>query len=421
MGTQVIVVDDDPIVGNLTLELIRDAGLTVMLVVDSLKAQDIIRREKPELVVLDILMPGLDGMALLHKLKADPATAAIRAVVLSAKSFESEKMRSQRFGAELFIEKPYDVDTFGRRVVDLLRGGGVDPATLPPAPPTAQLSGRLKISVWGSRSPSPASSATVTRYGRHTSCVSVELPNQLVVFDAGSGIVLLGNEIMKRRRFSEVWLFLTHFHADHVEGLSSFACARDASMTLHVGGVSEPDKTLESSVIAALEHGPSKQPPACRIELYEMLEQTYEISPGVRMSAFYANHPGTTLGYMLQAEDRKVVYCPDSELYGEAATSLQDYDEKLGLLIRGADVLIHDGRYSVEDYRVHHNEGHSSFLTTVDFAGNNGVKQLILVHQDDRYTDEELDRTLAAAQARVAEKGYELVVHMGQEGLGLGV
>ncbi len=69
MAAQIIIVDDDPLVGGLTLELLTDAGYQARLIQDSLKAQDIIKAEKPALVVLDILMPGLDGLTLLHRLK----------------------------------------------------------------------------------------------------------------------------------------------------------------------------------------------------------------------------------------------------------------------------------------------------------------------------------------------------------------
>ncbi len=59
MATQVIVVDDDPIVGSLSLELLKDAGFSAILIQDSLKAQDAIKAEKPALVLLDILMPSI--------------------------------------------------------------------------------------------------------------------------------------------------------------------------------------------------------------------------------------------------------------------------------------------------------------------------------------------------------------------------
>ncbi|HEX4047652.1 MAG TPA: response regulator [Elusimicrobiota bacterium] len=419
MASQVIVVDDDPIVGSLTLELLKDAGFEARLIQDSLKAQDAIKREQPALVVLDILMPGIDGLTLLHRLKSDPETAQIRAIVVSGKSFEAEKTRARQYGAELFIEKPYDVDSFGTQVAAIMKTQGVEPVKIarPPSAPAPEPRAELKTVVWGCRSASSAVSPLVTRYGKHTACVSIELPRHMIVFDAGSGISLLGNELMSGGRFKELWLFLSSFQKDHVEGLAGFPCARDASYTLNISGSGEPEKPLEKMLADAFEPGFGGEAPPCRIELYELIEQTYEILPGVRLTAFYANHPGSTLGYVLQTEERKIVYCPDSEVYGEAATALQDYDEKLGGLARGADLLIHDGRYTDEDYKTHRNTGHSSFLAAVDFAGRNAIKQLILVHQDDSYADDVLDKMAKDADARVAERGYAMKVALGREGL----
>jgi CheY-like chemotaxis protein len=423
MGSQVIIVDDDPIVGALSLELLKDAGFTATLIQDSLKAQEAIKKEQPSLVILDILMPGIDGLTLLHRLKSDPDTERIHAIVVSGKSFEAEKVRARQYGAEAFIEKPYDIDVFPQQVAAILKTEGHEPVKVarPPAgpPPTPKI--ELKLAVWGCRSASSAVSPMVTRYGKHTSCVSVELPSGLVVFDAGSGISLLGNELMRAGKRKELWLFLTHFHNDHVEGLAGFPCAREKDFTLHIGGAREPDKPLETLLAEVFEPGFGNEAPPCKIELYELIEQTYEIMPGVRLTAFYANHPGTTLGYTLQAEERKISYVSDSELYGEFATALQDYDEKLGGLVRDSDILFHDGRYTDEDYKLNRNMGHSSFLTAVDFAGRNGVKELVLVHHDDRYADDVLDRTAKAAEARVAEKGYSLKVVLGREGLRLSV
>ncbi len=419
MPAQIIIVDDDPLVGGLTLELLTDAGYSARLIQDSLKAQDIIKAEKPALVILDILMPGLDGLTLLHRLKSDPETQAIRAIIVSGKSFEAEKQRAAQYGAEAFIEKPYDVEQFAQKVNELMKKEGVEPKKIarPPSEPAPVPRTEIKAVVWGCRSTSSAVSPVVTRYGKHTSCVSVETPSHIFVFDAGSGISLLGNELMKSGKHKEIWLFLTHFHHDHVEGLAGFPCAREKDYTLHISGASDPDKSLEQSLKAALEPGFGNEMPAAQIELYELMEQTYEILPGVRLSAFYANHPGTTLAYVLQTDGRKIVYCPDSELYGEYATALQDYDEKIGAVCRGADLLFHDGRYTAEDYKKNRNTGHSSFLAAVDFAGKNLIKALVLVHQDDSYADAVLDQMGKDAQARADEHGYKLKVVLGREGL----
>jgi CheY-like chemotaxis protein len=420
MGAQIIIVDDDPIVGGLTLELLQDAGYTATLIQDSLKAQAIIKDQKPQLLILDILMPGLDGLTLLHRLKSDPDTAPIKAIVVSGKSFEAEKQRAIQYGAEAFIEKPYDVDAFAAKVGEIMKSQGVSPAQAArsPSAPAPAPRAEVKAVLWGFRS-SSATPPPVTRYGKHTHCLSIETPGQLVVFDAGSGLILLGGELEKSKKHSEIFLFLSSFKPDHAEGLAAFPFARVKDAVIHLGGASAPDRPLEQAVKEAFEPGFGDQPPAARVELYELMEQTYEILPGVKLSAFHANHPGATLGFTLIIEGRKIVYCPASELYGEYATALQDYDEKLGAIVRGADLLVHDGRYTAEDYKSNRNTGHSSFLAAVDFAGRNLVRELVLVGQDGKYADDALDQMGKDASARVAERGYKLKVSVGREGLRL--
>jgi CheY-like chemotaxis protein len=420
MAVQIIVVDDDPIVGSLTLELLLDAGFTAQWVSDSLKAVDVIKAQKPSLVVLDILMPGLDGLTLLHRLKSDPETSSIKAIVVSGKSFEPDRVRALQYGAECFIEKPYDVEQFAKKVTGLLGSQGHAPSQQPRAalPPVASRA-EVTAAVWGFRS-KPGERAPLTpKYGKNTPCVSVETPKNLFIFDAGSGLAVLGDEVARAKKHAEAWLFLTGFAPSRIEGLPAFAGLRDSAFTLHISGASDPDKPLDDALRAVLDPAFGAEPPKASLELYELMEQTYEILPGVRLTAFYANHPGTTLGFVLQTEGRKIAYCPASEIYGEFGTALQDYDEKLGGLVRGCDVLFHDGRYNEEDYKANRNKGHSSFVAAVDFAGKNKIKQLVLMHQDDAYGDIVLDKMGEDAEARAKQKGFDLKVLMAREGLRL--
>jgi len=151
------------------------------------------------------------------------------------------------------------------------------------------------------------------------------------------------------------------------------------------------------------------------------MEQTYEIAPGVAVTSFYANHPGTTLGFVLETKGRKIVYCPDSELYGERATALQDYDDRLSKICAGADLLIHDGCYTPEDYHTIRNSGHSSCLSAVHMAGRSGVKRLLLFHMESQYSDQVLDRMGVESARVIAEKGYALECALAREDFKIGI
>jgi len=420
MPAKVIIVDDDPIAGGLSRDLLTEGGFDAELITESLLALDRVKKDHPQLVILDILMPGVDGLTLCHQITTDPALKDIRVIVLSGKSFEADKDRARKFGASLFIEKPYSVDTFVQQIQEVLSR----PADEAPAGKATELeslsaaSGPLTLKIWGCRGGGAALSGP-SRYGRRTSCVSLDTGEHLLVFDAGTGLIDLGKELEAKPR-PELWLFMTHFHADHTEGLPGFAPAARRGQKLHIGGPRDPDATLERHVADAFQSAPATiSGVEADIELYEMQEDAYDVIPGIKVSSFHANHPGATLGFVVETKSRKVVYCPDSELYGETATALQDYDEKLGRLCAGADLLIHDARYTAEDYRTLRNHGHSAFTSVVDFAARHAIKRLVLFHHDSQYDDALLDRIGAQAAQMAADKAYSVQVAMAREGVSL--
>lgn len=423
MAVKVLVVDDDDIAGGLSRDLLAEAGFEADLQLNSLKALDQIRANRYPLVVLDILMPGLDGLTLCHQIKSDPELKETKVVMVSGKSFEADKQRASQYGASLFIEKPYNVDLFVQQIQEVL-GRAAKPQTEvkpPEAETLASKSPVMQLTVWGCRSIGPNTSGP-SRYGRKTSCLSLDLGDQLLIFDAGTGLADLGKTIAADPARREAWLFVTHFHDDHVQGLPVFEPAAKQGFLLHVAGAHEPDKTLEQHVAAAFQSAPAAISGVnAEIDLYDLLEDTYEILPGVKLTSFYANHPGITLGFILETKGRKLAYVPDSEVYGETATALQDYDEKLGRLVRGADLLIHDGRYTAEDYRMLRNRGHSGAASVVDLAGRAGVKRLLLWHHETNYSDAALDALGAQAAQQAVDKAYTVQVALAREGLTLGV
>ncbi|MBI5629945.1 MAG: response regulator [Elusimicrobia bacterium] len=417
---RVLVVDDDAIAGGLSKELLIEGGFETDLLTDSLAALETLKKSRYDLVLLDILMPGIDGLTLCHKIKTDPALAALKVVMVSGKSFEADKERARQYGADLFIEKPYNVETFAQEVAEVL-GRSQKAAPQPGGAPAAQILSApqpvLEATVWGCRSHSAKKAASPSAYGWHTPCLSVETKNAFLIFDGGTGLKPLGEHLVKKGGPKELWMFLTHFHPGHAEGLGAFACAHSPNYKLHIGAARDPDKELADMVKESFELSLGDASLEAEIELYELREETYEILPGISISSFYANHPGTTMGYALELEGRKLVYCPDSEIYGEYATAMQDYDEKLSKICAGADLIIHNARYTPQDYRTLRNHGHSSFDSAVHFAGRNAIRRLILLHHDEQYKDADLDRIAADSQEIIAEKGYDLQCAMGREGL----
>jgi ribonuclease BN (tRNA processing enzyme) len=248
--------------------------------------------------------------------------------------------------------------------------------------------------------------------------VSVETKDRLFVFDAGTGAVELGQEIVaKKRYYKDIWVCLTHFHMDHIIGLGRFAPIYDSNFSIHLIGANDPEKSLKEVAQATFysSFSMTKQAPKAKIDIYEILEDNYELFPGVKLSSMYANHPTSTMVFVLNMLGKKITYAPDSEIWGDA-TAFQDYDEKLGNFVKDSDIFIHDAAFNDADYEIHKHEGHSGLSVVVDFAAEKArARDLVLFHSNPDYSDEQLDQMGADAAARIKTKGYALNCFMPNE------
>lgn len=131
--TDIILIEDDPLIGEIARDILTGAGYTVRLVPDPLDAMAAIKKVLPKLVITDIMMPGISGMDLCKMISSDPGLAGVKVMVMSAKSFEAEIRRAKLFGAVHFLPKPFTekglVDT-----VKKLLGGHTDQPAPKPAP-----------------------------------------------------------------------------------------------------------------------------------------------------------------------------------------------------------------------------------------------------------------------------------------------
>ena len=121
MSGRVLVADDDEDIARFVeLNLVLD-GFEVEVVHDGEAALAAIERQPPDLVLLDVMMPRLDGVTVLRRLRADPATAALPVVLLTAKSMSADKVVGLTAGADDYIVKPFDTLELLARVRTTLR------------------------------------------------------------------------------------------------------------------------------------------------------------------------------------------------------------------------------------------------------------------------------------------------------------
>lgn len=104
---RILVVDDHKTVVRLMEAVLKIKGYGVLHAEDGLTAMEVARREKPDLIFLDIMMPGMDGFQVCRQLKLDPTTAGIPIIFLTARGEESDVATGKAAGCDGFVKKPF--------------------------------------------------------------------------------------------------------------------------------------------------------------------------------------------------------------------------------------------------------------------------------------------------------------------------
>ena len=121
------------------------------------------------------------------------------------------------------------------------------------------MSDELKIKFWGVRGSYPAPGAETVKYGGNTACVEIRAGERTIILDAGTGIIPLGRDLMKRaaqeKRSLEVLLLFSHLHNDHTQGFPFFVPAYMPNTRLHIFGPGGTPETVKH----VLEHNQSAE------------------------------------------------------------------------------------------------------------------------------------------------------------------
>ncbi len=250
----------------------------------------------------------------------------------------------------------------------------------------------MKISLWGVRGSIPNSGPETNKYGGNTSCLSVYHEGCLLVLDGGSGLQRL--KVPTALSTNRIDILLTHLHLDHIQGLGFFRPLFDPTMDIHIWGPASSDQSLYSRLSRYL------SPPLfpvnirelpCKLTLHEIENSLFEIGP-FSIQSGYIIHPGPTVGYRIQCNDKIFTYIPDHEPALGPHGMISDRRWISGIdLAMNADVLLHDGQYTSEEYKNTIGWGHSSILNAVQFAAKAGAKRVLLSHHDPMHTDAKLD------------------------------
>lgn len=281
---------------------------------------------------------------------------------------------------------------------------------------------RFLVRFWGVRGSYPTPGSHTLRHGGNTSCVEVLAGEHILILDAGSGIIRLGEELMSHADGMpqlDLALFITHGHSDHLIGFPFFAPLFDPRTNLHLFGPQLAGRDIKQVVT------PFFSPPYFPVEADRLPSNRvfYTVTDGqcitwnkhkrpVVKDEIVLSHDGTDVRvrtlftqshplngavvYRVEYAGRSVVYATDVEWSNGCE------DEFLAF-IEGADLLIHDAQYTASDYQqVKRGYGHSTVEMALEAAIAAHVGELILFHHEPTYDDKQLDDMEAAAQARFA-------------------
>ncbi len=273
----------------------------------------------------------------------------------------------------------------------------------------------------GVRGSYPISSKDFLEYGGNTACIEVNVGGHLIILDAGTGMISVGDELMEKyitsgftpeeRTPVRATVLLSHIHQDHIQGFTFFRPLHLKSTVLSVfGSVCEEEnlsdelsnvlfgktfpldlgdiagkldiKNITSNDLIILRHG--SEPIICK-------SQENILPDDVVISCYksYAHPQEGVMIYKIYYKGKSVVYATDKESYLGG-------DKKLVDFARNCDILIHDAQYTTEDYLNQYSPkqgyGHSTFDMAVEAQRQSNAGELVFFHFEPGYDDEKLNR-----------------------------
>jgi Metal-dependent hydrolases of the beta-lactamase superfamily I len=272
----------------------------------------------------------------------------------------------------------------------------------------AKAEGKITITFRGVRGSYPVPGPSTVRYGGNTSCQEVRVGGRLLIFDAGTGIISLGQDMMKADSDRTFALFFSHNHHDHTGGILYFRPAYSPNTIMHIFGPEEEPGTimdtlerLSTPAAHPVQFARMGMKYTCTVigdgdivcwrpgdDSPVLVRSGTELTPDDVVVRVLRNrkHPlGGVLNFRVEYREKSYVYATDVEGDEEKG------DPVLAEFARDADLLAHDGQYTSEEYPARRGWGHSTIAMAIQTAEMANARQLAIIHHEPTYDDAKLD------------------------------
>lgn len=119
-GASILIVDDDPEIVSMLSTRLTARGYKVSSAGDGHRALELAKRERPDVVLLDVMMPGKSGWEVARALKQDPVTAPIKIVMVTAIGHQVNEITSPIYGADAYVDKPFEFEKLEKIISGLV-------------------------------------------------------------------------------------------------------------------------------------------------------------------------------------------------------------------------------------------------------------------------------------------------------------
>ncbi|MFK7866936.1 MAG: MBL fold metallo-hydrolase [Alphaproteobacteria bacterium] len=267
------------------------------------------------------------------------------------------------------------------------------------------------IKFWGVRGSVACPSPSHIGFGGNTSCVEIFTDTQTIIFDAGTGIRMLGLDLLERQ-ITHANILLSHTHWDHINGFPFFSPAfvEGNHFTVRAGHIDVEDGGIKQ-VFAGQMAQPFFPVPleamrgTLHFENFKAGEQ-FQIED-ITIKTAPLNHPNGATGYRVEYQGKSACYITDTEHTPGVL------DKNILDLIQGADLVIYDSTYTEEEFPSKIGWGHSTWEQGIKLCEKAGAHMLAVFHHDPTHDDEFMEHLEEEVRRRwsgatVAREGMTL-------------